>query len=130
MRLKMFVYLLSFLQQHHSNPNKSITSYSQLHIVVIQASYAHPADFTSIWPTDQNTMAPTRSKKRKSTESTNSADVQNFPAPPQLVPTKQESSVKTPVRSPSKKVSMGITLGQKQALIDNLQLESKDILPT
>ena len=72
-------------------------------------------------------MAPTRSKKRKSTESTSSVDVQNFPAPPQLIPTKTRSPARTPTfRSPIKKSTMGITLGQKQALIDNLQLESID----
>ncbi|KAG0648099.1 hypothetical protein D0Z07_5651 [Hyphodiscus hymeniophilus] len=69
-------------------------------------------------------MAPTRSKKRKSTESTSSIDVQSFPAPPQLVPMKLCSPARTPTaRSPIKKSRMGITLGQKQALIDNLQLE-------
>src|SRR5450432_483645 len=69
-------------------------------------------------------MAPTRSKKRKSIESATSVDVQTFPAPPQVVPTKTRSPTKTPNRSPIKKVRMGITVGQKQALIDNLQLES------
>ncbi|PVH78920.1 hypothetical protein DL98DRAFT_516416 [Cadophora sp. DSE1049] len=69
-------------------------------------------------------MAPTRSKKRKSTESTSSVDVQNFPAPPQMIPTKTRSPARTPPnRSPIKKQKMGITLAQKQALIDNLQLE-------
>jgi hypothetical protein len=71
-------------------------------------------------------MAPTRSKKRKSTESTNSVDIQSFPAPPQLVATKTRSPARTPSsRSPIKKMRMGITVGQKQALIDNLQLESE-----
>ncbi|TVY46950.1 hypothetical protein LOCC1_G003233 [Lachnellula occidentalis] len=73
-------------------------------------------------------MAPTRSKKtaRKSTESSaSSVDMQSFPAPPQMVPTKTRSPMKTPPsqRSPIKKARLGITLGQKQALIDNLQLE-------
>ncbi|KAK0103219.1 hypothetical protein ONS95_005253 [Cadophora gregata] len=69
-------------------------------------------------------MAPTRSKKRKSTESTSSVDVQSFPAPPQMIPTKTHSPTRTPTnRSPIKKQKMGITLAQKQALIDNLQLE-------
>jgi hypothetical protein len=70
-------------------------------------------------------MAPTRSKKRKSTESTSSVEVQGFPAPPQIVAAKTRSPARTPPsRSPIKKVRMGITVGQKQALIDNLQLES------
>ncbi|RDL38608.1 Uncharacterized protein BP5553_02948 [Venustampulla echinocandica] len=71
-------------------------------------------------------MAPTRSKKRKSTESTaSSVDMQSFPAPPRMVPTKTRSPIRTPPsnRSPIKKARAGITLGQKQALIDNLQLE-------
>ena len=37
-----------------------------------------------------------------------------------------KSPIRTPVGSPQKK-SMGITEGQKQALIDNLQLESKSV---
>ena len=70
-------------------------------------------------------MAPTRSKKRKSTESASSVDVQSFPAPPQMVPTKARSPKRSPTsRSPIRKPKMGITIGQKQALIDNLQLES------
>ncbi|KAI9052688.1 hypothetical protein LZ554_002966 [Drepanopeziza brunnea f. sp. 'monogermtubi'] len=69
-------------------------------------------------------MAPTRSKKRKSTESTGSEDIQNFPAPPQMIPTKTHSPARTPPnKSPVRKQKMGITLAQKQALIDNLQLE-------
>ena len=63
-------------------------------------------------------MAPMRSKKRTSTESNSSVDLQKFPAPPQAISTK--------TRSPIKKSTVSITLGQKQALIDNLQLESKD----
>ena len=68
-------------------------------------------------------MAPTRSKKqRKSTESVASVE-----APPQILATKTRSPARTPSnRSPIKKVKMGITLGQKQALIDNLQLESEN----
>lgn len=71
-------------------------------------------------------MAPTRSKKPKSTESTGSVDIQKFPVPPQMIPTKTRSPARTPPnnRSPIKKQKMGITLAQKQALIDNLQLES------
>lgn len=77
-------------------------------------------------------MAPTRSKKRKSTESAASVDVQNFPVPPKLVPTKTRSPATTPTsnRSPIRKPSSTITLAQKQALIDNLQLESTIYLDT
>ncbi|KAH8820298.1 Borealin N terminal-domain-containing protein [Xylogone sp. PMI_703] len=71
-------------------------------------------------------MAPTRTRKRKSNESTASVDTQTFPmAPPQLVPTKARSPARTPPsnRSPIRRSTAGITLAQKQALIDNLQLE-------
>jgi hypothetical protein len=71
-------------------------------------------------------MAPTRSKKRKSTESQSSVDVQSFPAPPAHTTTmKMRDPNSTPIgRSPIKKAPRGITVNQKQALIDNLQLES------
>ncbi|CAL3966217.1 unnamed protein product [Diplocarpon coronariae] len=71
-------------------------------------------------------MAPTRSKKPKSMESISSVDIQIFPAPPQTIPTKMRSPTRTPTNgSPIKKQTrkMGITMAQKQALIDNLQLE-------
>ncbi|MCJ1458461.1 hypothetical protein MMC28_008834 [Mycoblastus sanguinarius] len=61
-------------------------------------------------------MAPTRTKKaRLSTDNISTAR-------PQLVATK--SPTRTPIQSPQKKATR-ITEIQKQALIDNLQLESK-----
>jgi len=70
-------------------------------------------------------MAPTRSKKqRKSTESAMSVEMQNFPVPPQSAASKTRSPTRTPVnRSPIRKQKMGITMGQKQSLMDNLQEE-------
>ncbi|PSS22969.1 hypothetical protein M430DRAFT_16913 [Amorphotheca resinae ATCC 22711] len=68
-------------------------------------------------------MAPTRARKRKSTESS-SADIPSFQTRSELVPTKTASPAITPTnRSPIRKRKMGITSRQKQALIDNLQLE-------
>ncbi|TPX17467.1 uncharacterized protein E0L32_003110 [Thyridium curvatum] len=61
-------------------------------------------------------MAPPRGRKRKSDQST-TEDAPNMAG--QTVPTKSGS----PSESPRKKRKVGITLGQKQALIDNLQLE-------
>lgn len=59
-------------------------------------------------------MAPSRTKKaRTSTTSDTSSRLE-------VVPT--QSPARTPTRSPQKRV-MGITESQKQALIDNLQLE-------
>jgi hypothetical protein len=72
-------------------------------------------------------MAPTRSKKRKSTESEGSLDVPSLPAAPAQAKELRDA-VRTPTgRSPIKKGPMRITSRQKQALIDNLQLESKSI---
>ena len=65
-------------------------------------------------------MAPLRTKKRKSSSSGNA--IPNFPVPPQMVALK--SPARTPTASPAKK-SLKITQGQKQALIDNLQLEGR-----
>lgn len=64
-------------------------------------------------------MAPTR--PRQPNMSIESLDTSAFPAPPQ--DRIDRSPTKTPTRSPIKKVRRGITLKQKQALIDNLQLE-------
>ena len=61
-------------------------------------------------------MAPARAKKTRSSTETSST------ARPQTVTL--QSPARTPVQSPQKK-SVTITEGQKQALIDNLQLESK-----
>lgn len=61
-------------------------------------------------------MAPTRTKKVQSSTDASSA------ARPQIVTL--QSPATTPVQSPKKKSTM-ITEGQKQALIDNLQLESE-----
>lgn len=72
-------------------------------------------------------MAPTRQRKHgKSTESESSVDAMDFPAPPQTIPTKSSTPTRTPIRrSPTKKAPRGLTANQKQALLDNLQLESK-----
>lgn len=63
-------------------------------------------------------MPPGRVKK------TRHSSVNETQARSQTVAVK--SPIRTPGRSPQKK-SMGITEGQKQAIIDNLQLESKSI---
>jgi hypothetical protein len=63
-------------------------------------------------------MAPLQSKKRKSADS-HALDVETTAGPSQAT----EGS-KTPTGSPARK-KMKITQDQKQALIDNLQLESK-----
>lgn len=73
-------------------------------------------------------MPPLRSKKRKSsTDISSIASMQDFPAPPTTtVPTKLDKAARTPTRNPNKRPNLGITYEQKQALIDNLQLESKN----
>ena len=66
-------------------------------------------------------MAPVRSKKPKSTSSDNN-DMSSQPSHYQKVAIK--SPARTPIQSPRQK-TVTITQGQKQALIDNLQLEGK-----
>jgi hypothetical protein len=63
-------------------------------------------------------MAPTRTKKRTSNASPATESPLAKPAA-QLVPTKSSA---TPTRSPIKK-RRGITIEQKKAIIENLQLE-------
>jgi hypothetical protein len=65
-------------------------------------------------------MAPTRGKKRKSDCDTTS-ELQNAV---DKVGRTIATNDGTPSESPRKKRRVGITLAQKQALIDNLQLES------
>lgn len=60
-------------------------------------------------------MAPTKSKKKLS-------DAKTILRTGTKVPLRDEPS--TPQRSPIKKRKMGISLRQKQTLIENLQLES------
>ena len=63
-------------------------------------------------------MAPARSKNRGSDQSTASTRQRGV-----KVPVKEEPTTPTE-RSPIKKRQAGITLHQKQTLVENLQLES------
>ncbi|KAI6362820.1 hypothetical protein MCOR25_006084 [Pyricularia grisea] len=69
-------------------------------------------------------MPPARTRKRKSEDSV--ADENNAPGTGagEKIPTKTGSPVRTPTgQGPAKRRKLGITMAQKQALIDNLQLE-------
>ncbi|KAH8844845.1 hypothetical protein MCOR27_002106 [Pyricularia oryzae] len=69
-------------------------------------------------------MPPARTRKRKSEDSV--ADENNTPGTEagERIPTKTGSPVRTPTgQGPAKRRKLGITMAQKQALIDNLQLE-------
>lgn len=65
-------------------------------------------------------MPPKRAKKNASTASDDA--IPSFPAPPTIQTTPPEEA-HTPEQSTRKQAS-GITQAQKQALMDNLQLES------
>lgn len=73
-------------------------------------------------------MPPKRTSKRKSSAGMSATQNQlaSFPAPPQLLPTKTGSVAGTPRISPSKRRA-GLTLGQRQYMMDNLQAESEQI---
>ena len=74
-----------------------------------------------LFPIPIEAMAPARTKKpRTSTEASSIARPQTITL---------QSPTKTPVHSPQKQ-SITITEGQKQALIDNLQLESENFQNT
>ncbi|KAL9088613.1 MAG: hypothetical protein Q9165_006133 [Trypethelium subeluteriae] len=67
-------------------------------------------------------MAPTRSKKQNSSESLlHEANSENAPSQVTIIP-QHQNRVTTPDKSP-KKQAVAITQAQKQAIIDNLQLE-------
>ena len=67
-------------------------------------------------------MAPTRSKKGVSDQST--ASTKHLDTASSRMPIKNSGPSTPPERSPIKKRKMGITMPQKQALIENLRLES------
>ena len=72
-------------------------------------------------------MPPGRPKKTRP-----STDAASFVPPPTTVPTETDEPTQTPPeRSPvaNRTLAPGITQAQKQALIDNLQLESKQDNP-
>lgn len=70
-------------------------------------------------------MSPTRRTQRQSGESASAADEVEIAhgAPEQRIATKPGSSSASQ-ESPRKKRATGISMSQKQALVDNLQLES------
>ena len=74
-------------------------------------------------------MAPIRTQKMASDPSSSISASASASAPLDLaahkIPTKSGNMVTTPQRSPIRKRKKGISLPQKQALIDNLQLESR-----
>jgi hypothetical protein len=72
---------------------------------------------------------PPRKQKQLASASASTSSNENmttYPAPSAVVPTKTgEEQTHTPQRSPEKRSVLGITEAQKQALMDNLQLEGK-----
>jgi hypothetical protein len=71
-------------------------------------------------------MPPRKQKQFASASASVSSDenMQIMVAPSAMVPTKTgEEQTHTPQRSPEKRSALGITEAQKQALMDNLQLE-------
>jgi hypothetical protein len=72
---------------------------------------------------------PPRKQKQLASASASVSSNENLPimaAPSAMVPTKTgEEQTHTPQRSPEKRSALGITEAQKQALMDNLQLEGK-----
>lgn len=66
-------------------------------------------------------MPAPRGRKRKSGDSVASNDGPAMQETGTMIPTKADSP--TTHESPSKRRKVGLTLAQKQALVDNLQLE-------
>lgn len=74
-------------------------------------------------------MAPPRGTKRKSDESASASDHGNtaHDTAAQKVATKTHDAHSE--HSPRKRQKTGISMAQKQALVDNLQLESRFAIP-
>ena len=72
---------------------------------------------------------PPRKQKQLASASASTSSNENMdthPAPTAVVPTKTgDEQTHTPQRSPEKRSVFGITEAQKQALMDNLQLEGE-----
>jgi hypothetical protein len=69
---------------------------------------------------------PPRKQKQIASASASNDLIPSFPVPSAMLPTKTgDEDTHTPERSPAKRGAMTITEAQKQALMDNLQLEGK-----
>lgn len=69
---------------------------------------------------------PPRKQKQIASASASVSSNENMPTSHAMVPTKTgHEQTHTPERSPEKRSVLGITEAQKQALMDNLQLEGK-----
>lgn len=86
----------------------------------------HTQQYTRIQVFDfQDMMAPPRGTKRKSDESASSGDqVEKAQNMTEYIGATRKGSPSFAQESPRKRQRTGISLSQKQALIDNLQLES------
>lgn len=91
------------------NINFFFISYSHSHLTFTSQHSKHPPKFRNTL----DKMAPVRATRKR--QSTSSVEDQKIP-----------TTKGTPQRSPIKKRRMGLSLAQKQALVDNLQLESMD----
>lgn len=101
--------------------SRPLLEYIQRFYIATCCIYDSLKTFLEPFPYTSAAVAPARTKTRNSSSPGNATA--NFPAPPKMVATK--SPARTPIASPGKK-TLKITQGQKQALIDNLQLESRN----
>jgi hypothetical protein len=90
--------------------------------------YSAPTQIPNATHHIHHIMPPRKQKQLTSASASVSSDenMQIMAAPSAMVPTKTgEEQTHTPQRSPEKRSALGITEAQKQALMDNLQLEGK-----
>ena len=118
------VCLLSWFAHHSSRSNlfELSPTVSQIRLSCALSIYSenYTVQFTLLRSIKTLNMAPTKSKKRGS----NSSNAPRTAMADTKVPLRA-ASPSTPQRSPIRKQKQGITIRQKQALIDNLQLESE-----
>lgn len=124
MRIPLFVYFSQhhFLGSRHLNPIFSVLTFEDLTCSLSSFNAIQNIHNCLLSSSTLIEMAPTRQQTRRSTRDSTSCS----PSPSRQIPIKSGITPhRSPIRrSPVKELKMqGLTIAQKQAIMDNIQLE-------